>query len=1574
VSPRRVVVGVSDPGLLKGRRLLWASADASNTERARSISPDKPTTPQSLRSAADTPRSVQEKAASTPAPVMSPPPPDDAREDSLQRLTSAPAPIAVEDMEPKKPAASAAALGRSGTLSWNKRPQSGSMRRPLSVASRSPERSGNTSPTKTSEPSSPDRPPSRTSIAASLGAKDPSWFKQTPDRGAGSAAYRRSQDDAASDVGSISGKRQLPGMSRDSTTESDISSPPPESVRSSSPGSRGGSARGSAMLSNRFSASTSASGVDAEAAARTRSPLPRLDSQKFAPPSEQSAVADAQDQARALAMSPTQGRMSPERERPASPTKGMGGFVQSAMLKRSDSVSKRWSTQAPPPLTRQGSSLSNRGSAMAGFGTLSRPTTLSRDNSIEPASRPASSHSNATVTQAPDADRNSRDEFVKPALPHRHSRSKSVHSTFYDKDQPQDETSPHSPSKRWSPTKSSWLESALNKPDSPKLKQPPPAQPAWMAEINRIKQQRSSVDLGHSNSAEPFGSGRTSPIKDVQLKPASLRKFEIPKKDATESETVGRPTSPRKFTLPSRQAPPELQHLAEVSSDPSSSRQENPTPVEEAVPAQQESVASPAVDRAATPVTTKSEVAEPFQPPVRPLSSTKRRPTTPPKKDFRANLRSRPSIDDGSKKGEVSELQNVFGKLRKAETKNYVAPDLLKTNILTGKNALNVTGGPKPTVRRDEFRESLVKKKSAILEKAQDEGSVLKKTEAPAQPAPLPEAIARRGTLGRADSPSKPIIPLEKPKSSTPEALARKKSLRVIKPAINDKPVQPAPAFTSKEPARISKLADRFNPALAGMLARGPPPLATNKSTSSADGTESPVRAAQEEAKTGPAPELQHITKGRARGPKRRAPAAAKQAVTEPQKKVTADIAAVPLVKPEHVLPSSVPSKTNGISEELPVMRNNRQSIVEKPAPPAKSARISSGQFGKSTPETPKKPASLELDRRVSGSQDVPKRSPRPDSIASPRISSPGIPKKPASLDPERRASGSYSTPQKSPVPQSTYSPKPSPSPAPSQSRFSRTLPTSAADAPKPAINSPRPNALKEIAPPNVEASPVKDESSPEKSTFASVKNATALWGRQSASSSPLTNKTKSPIKLPTRADEQVAMQDAGLVRSPEPTPSPRPTSTPTQSKPQSPVNTKPVPAKPKPSGLGFSLSTLGSYLPARSRESSPQITTKDIPVSPPASASRPQSEPFRGSPKPAKHDGMFAEFFDEAPITEGRLPEAIDTVHILKSPPLDFGPAGKIRTLRKQMQEVTGDGKLYPVSMQEEHILFQDSMYLCTHIFGDAKNVKHTDVYLWAGNGVAESTIEDVQIFAKNYAKQIQARLVTIRQGEEPPNFFEALGGIVITRRGAHPASKEFMLCGRRHLGHLAFDEVESSLKSLCSPYPYLVSTQTGKVYLWKGRGCCAEELSGARLMGMDLAPTGDFTEIDEGAEPQEFIDSFPRPAMPTKGPAIPRSADHWRYKATSEKYRARLYKFEQTQLPSGWGQALQVSSSFFAPLLRRPSWNGQIAEQRPQTPMTPKTPGGMTMTVREIMPFCQRDLEPESIYVLDAFFEMYM
>ncbi|KNG44442.1 gelsolin repeat-containing protein [Stemphylium lycopersici] len=1648
---------------------------ARRAERARSISPDKPYTPQSPRSAAGTPKAVQEKAATTPAPTMSPPSQDAGREDSLQQLSSSPALAAVmqEDAEPKKAATSAAALGRSGTLSWKQRPQSGSIRRPLSMAARSPERPSSSNTAEAS--SSPEANPSRASIAASLGAKDPAFFRQTPDGGRASAAFRKNQDDTADETGSmsgsVSGRRQLPGMSRESTVEPDAGSPPAESVRSSSPGSRAGSVRDSAMMSNRFSTSTTISGGDSESAAKGRTPLPVLESQKFAPPSDHGSSVDGGDSeraARGLAMSPTQGRISPERERSASPTKGMGGFVQSAMLKRSDSVSKRWSTQTPPTLSRQNSTLSNRGSVYGSLSAIDRPV-LARDNSIEP-SRPASSYSNATITGA-EKD-TTKDEFAKPALA-RHSRAKSVASTFSDKDAAlQDETSPPSPSKRWSPTKSSWLESALSKPpESPKLKQAAPAQPAWMAEINRIKQQRSSVDLGRGSPfGESSGSGRTSPIKDIQLKPVGLRRPESPKKDE--------PESPKRMETLKEQSPSPAHVLAPK---PLFTKKEEPKPSEETPPAAEEpEAANDASEQVAEDVPAPTPTKPATPPPAaeeqqaveesKPVASRFRqdtgrglpapKPKTPPKKDFRAGLKSRQPAADNSKKDEVNEFQNVFGRLRKAETKNYVAPDVLKDNITRGKGALNITGGPKPSVRKDEFRESLIKRRSTILDKAQEEGSALKRSDSISKPSPpTPEAIAKKKGLHRADSEPKVASP-QKEQDPIPEALARKKSLGAVRPIPHDKPVQPAPLFARKEPALPGKLAGRFNPALAGMLARGPPPLSTDKSTSSAEVDVSPTRPAQEE-KARPAPQLQHMTKGRARGPKRRAPAASKKATTESeqaQEKVHT-AASVSLVNFEPVLSSSEPPKTNGKSEERPVVRTPvRQSSNEKPATPAKSARISSGNFGKAstpeppkkpeslelngrisesqaTPEPPKKPESLELNRRISGSQAAPeppkkpeslelnrrvsgsqatpeppkkpeslelnrrisgpqaapeppkkpellelnrrisasqitpKPSPRPESIGSPKISSPEIPKKPTSAEFERRVSGSHNTPQKSPLPAQVETPKSvSASPSP-HSRFSRPLPTLPS---KPARESPRSTPLREISTPNGEVSRATDNASPEKTTFSSVKSASSLWGRPSATSSPAPARVRSPIKLPTQADEQAAMKDAGLLRSPEAESKALPN--PPQSASSSPVEAKPLPPKPKPAGLGFSLGSLGGFVASRSRESSPQLP-KNAPISPPGSASRPFSEPSIASPTLKKNDEMFADFFDEAPVTEGQLPENIDTMQILKSPPLDLGPSGKIRTLRKQIQEVASDGKLSPVPMQEEHILFQDSMYLCTHVYGDSKGGKNTDVYLWAGNSVPEPTLEDVQVFAKNHARQSQGRLLIIRQGQETPNFFEALGGIVITRRGSKPAPKEFMLCGRRHIGHLAFDEVDFSLKSLCSAFPYLISTSTGKVYLWKGRGCSAEEVSGARLMGMDLAPTGDYNEIDEGAEPQAFLNNtFPPSLVASKGPAIPRSADHWRYKATSDKYRVRLYKVEQTTgQPAGWGQALQVSSSFFAPLLRKPSWNA--AEQRPQTPLTPKSPQGVVKTeIKEIMPFSQRDLEPENIYVLDAFFEMYI
>ena len=96
-------------------------------------------------------------------------------------------------------------------------------------------------------------------------------------------------------------------------------------------------------------------------------------------------------------------------------------------------------------------------------------------------------------------------------------------------------------------------------------------------------------------------------------------------------------------------------------------------------------------------------------------------------------------------------------------------------------------------------------------------------------------------------------------------------------------------------------------------------------------------------------------------------------------------------------------------------------------------------------------------------------------------------------------------------------------------------------------------------------------------------------------------------------------------------------------------------------------------------------------------------------------------------------------------------------------------------------------------------------------------------------------------------------------------------------------FDEVDFAPSSLCSGFPYLINQQ-GKCFLWKGKGSDVDELSCARLVGMDLALMGELSEVEEGLEPANFWDVF---GGATREP----SADHWRLKPNYPRYAGRLF-----------------------------------------------------------------------------------
>ncbi|KAG0646966.1 p92 [Hyphodiscus hymeniophilus] len=1343
---------------------------------------------------------------------------------------------------------------KNSPLSWQRRPTSQSSdrprSRPLSMvatenAARSPRGIPEPSSTSATEPAL-----SRGQIAQSLASKDPAWFRQTPDRGLNSPAYRKNQveDVNRSDHGSNSSRVQMPGMARENSNSEQTVDEAAE--RTSSP-SRDSDAFGSSSRSSHQSTPSFASVIGSP---MLLSSAPRLD-----PPSLDSEVR----------MSPSQGRISPERlDRPASPTKGMGGFVQSAMMKRSDSVNKRWSVQSPPGLSRGNSVASNRsiqdsssslalGNIMKATAGISDPSGSSRDNSPLPLSRPTSSHSNATVTQdgRPGTASSMRssitnsttyDGFVKPSIPA--SRSQTPRGQQESSAEPSlrvETTPPTSPSKtmdsrRWSPTKSSWLESALNKPESPKPKAiaPPPQQPAWMSEINKAKQ-KGSVDLARNPPSGPkhavnVGGLMRSPPPGGLAKPLSIGGLPA-------GFSSGMTPKPRteSISLQDDKVSPSKAELSDAAS--------------------------------LSPTAFKSMPA-----------SIKVKPETPPRKDFRTTLKSRPLPTDNVGKDEP-EFKNVFGQLRRTRTQNYVAPNELKDNITRGKAGLNITGGPKKTERKDEFKDAILKKKDDF-KKSQLEGKgVTKSTSGGSQELAIPEALAKRNALGKPDSGA------SEPNPASLDSPPRQRTIRES-PVPNLLSETSAPGRLQSKEGIGNKLAGRFNPALANLLARGPPSAAseTSRSFSPANSqrtvsmSTSTTNAEIPEPVQGP--QLTHMTKARARGPRRKAPTSAPSSTIASEENPEAKVTSAPSASVPKISTKQFNEKGDKKLDDAAKIEASSQANTENP---------------QSQPPSPRK---LDLKRRSQLMQDAPNKS----NMGVPQLDS----HKP--LSPARKANSTE-------LPLNVETPKPEKKVAPviklkpDTPTKSPTLGSKLYEQSPEQVDSPetaklRPSPLSPKKVPVTEAIPkpsvteprTLNHSSPlEKSgDVKSVRNAAALWDRPGASQSPSDPpRARSPIKLPTHDDEKAAMIGAGL-RSLSPVKDKTPLAARIESKSTRPLPTPPSKASSNPPN---SLNDYVSNLPSRTK--APQLISPTKLTDPSAA----QSETSR----------LLSDFFGSRSI----VPEFTTNTAALLSTRPDQGQ--EIKTLRVSLYQLSGDGKKQLVPSHQERLLFEGNMYLCVHTYGNSAGKKIIETNWWIGDEVPEATAIGAEIFVQKEAKG--NKMVKIQQGKEPSEFIQALGGIVIIRRGSsnkYDSLAPHILCGRKYLGQIAFDEVDFAPTSLCSGFPYLISTQSGKSYLWKGKGSGVDELSCARLIGMDFGLTGEIEEVEDGNEPVSFLKIFGNDAK------VPKSADHWRKKQSYDKYCGRLFCADS-------------------------SAKSQI---------------------KELSPFSQGDLSPTKIFVLDAFFEIYV
>jgi len=1293
-------------------------------------------------------------------------------------------------------------------MSWQKRPNTAARGRPLSVLAAENAASRNTTlESPTHHRSESREEPDRQDIARTLSLKDPAWFRQTSDRDSSLPVSTFSMEEESRNL-TDGQPRQLLGLVSEETTEKQSSTIPGFSK--------------------------------AQPRSETTSPIKNVNTTVDMNSSQRKGsenILSSNSNTAEISNTPSSsllGRTTMS-ERPVSPTKGAGGFVQSAMMKRTDSVSKRWSGQASG-ISRQDS-------------TSSLPQTGPGSSTYLPYY--------STTSQAHPTSIQSGDE-TDTAYKHHgslHSRSKSVATlrtgqgsivsaapTF---------SPPLSPSKRWSPTKSTWLESALSRPESPTKQQTSsntPTQPVWMTELSKAKKQREDAEAESAQATPNVIDPRLSPVIGFPSPSPAM-----PSPMPTKGPIIGLGLSGSETPSAASRRPILLE---KASTDFFSVRNSGLG-----------SVDSPAKIGVGNDSSAKT-TPELYQasPAAAARSPPQQTPSSSGKIDFRAALKPRDSSGD-QKPGGNLEFRSALGSLRKTTTQNYVAPDVLKNNILRGKAGLNHTDGPRKSERRDELKDSILQKKAEMKANPSSLEAGDHAAQKPAQAAAIPEAFRAREELNKLDGSSTQVTTSD---TALPEALARQKTLRggaldtsegnlpktfgtLVYPvlqACNDDnsddmhvnsqvskssqdiiPVTNGGGHSRALPvvkSKSSNLANRFNPALAGLLAKGPSTRHTAGQSSVDVVKATEVSETQHDKQE--SNELNHMTKARVRGPKRR--------------------------KPGH-------ESTDGAPTSEVALKTKEAEL----APPSLVTLSANPQV-----QPPQLPETISKTSFKTG------------------IKLPGLVK-------------------------------------------TNVLSTS----PSQRVKDVNPLTLSE-----------RKEQSPKKSIAISPLPINGSSNQADVQSSDLAS-----------TDNDFGKSIKGV-------------------KPLG-VPIKPAPPKPHLSSPQKQTSKVVNLAEAKPQTTKDMSELPQTPAKPPTKSSRVVSDDLSKANQEQTRSSNVTGSDRQATVSGSGIANRLltffgDIPRLTTTPELDPQPfiepipsKSVVSTTKRSVQMVGDNGKLTVLSSEVENTLFSGSIYIITHVCGNGSGQRQAEVYLWSGNDVGSAAIEDAQIFAKKVARDASLNARTtpvveiIRQGCESAGFMQAIGGILITRRGSHVDNTPdtFMLLGRPYLGHVVFDEVDVDVNGLHPCFVCLIvkplTLQDKQMWLWKGKHCSKSTLGSARLICMNLASGGDVLEMDDGKESTAFFFNFP---VQISSKRIDRTLTG----KLSDKLSLQLFRIEimPPRRTSGiFNFFSKNTSSPGRPSIDRKDSSSSIDKLQ--------NPDALTQVV-SILPFGQKDFDPEHIYVLDC------
>ena len=117
----------------------------------------------------------------------------------------------------------------------------------------------------------------------------------------------------------------------------------------------------------------------------------------------------------------------------------------------------------------------------------------------------------------------------------------------------------------------------------------------------------------------------------------------------------------------------------------------------------------------------------------------------------------------------------------------------------------------------------------------------------------------------------------------------------------------------------------------------------------------------------------------------------------------------------------------------------------------------------------------------------------------------------------------------------------------------------------------------------------------------------------------------------------------------------------------------------------------------------------------------------------------LLSEFF-AGPMFRAPKME-FDIIDIITSKP--SVQVRRVKTVSMEVSLIEANGHMTPIPLDCEHIFYDEAMFLCLHMFESFPGQHETEVYLWIGSKVSPSAAEDVQLFARRFAKEYDAPVV---------------------------------------------------------------------------------------------------------------------------------------------------------------------------------------------------------------------------------------